>query len=94
MVPAGGLTVLRRVHIHETEVGLLYRRGRYQRLLAPGGYWLLGRGHSVARVDSRRRLTVVGSQEILTSDGVQLRCSAVVAYRVVDPPRALHEVES
>lgn len=86
--------MLRRVHIHETEVGLLYRRGRYQRLLAPGGYWLLGPGHSVARVDSRRRLTVVGSQEILTSDSVQLRCSAVVAYRVVDPPRALHEVES
>jgi regulator of protease activity HflC (stomatin/prohibitin superfamily) len=37
---------------------------------------------------------LVGSQEILTSDSVQLRLSGVVAFRVVDPPRALHEVES
>jgi regulator of protease activity HflC (stomatin/prohibitin superfamily) len=86
--------MIRRVHIHETEVGLRYRRGRFERLLEPGGHWLLGPGLSVERIDARRRLLPVGSQEILTSDSVQLRVSCVVAFRVVDPPRALHEVES
>jgi regulator of protease activity HflC (stomatin/prohibitin superfamily) len=86
--------MLRRVHIHETEVGLRYRRGRYERLLEPGGHWLLGPGLRVHRVDSRRRLMVVASQEVLTSDSVQLRLSAVVAFRVTDPARAVHEVES
>jgi regulator of protease activity HflC (stomatin/prohibitin superfamily) len=86
--------MLRRVHIHETEVGLRYRRGRYERLLAPGGHWLIGPGLRVRRVDARRRLMVVGSQEVLTSDSVQLRLSAVVAFRVTDPPLAVHEVES
>ena len=86
--------MLRRVHIHETEIGLRYRRGRYERLLDPGGHWLIGSGLRVERVDSRRRLAVVASQEILTSDSVQLRASAVAAFRVVDAPRALHEVES
>src|SRR5215218_202686 len=86
--------MIRRIHIHETEIGLRYRRGRYERLLEPGGHWLLGPGLRVQRVDSRRRLMVVGSQEVLTSDSVQLRLSAVVAFRVTDPPRAVHEVES
>jgi regulator of protease activity HflC (stomatin/prohibitin superfamily) len=85
--------MLRRVHIHETEIGLRYRRGRYERLLEPGGHWLIGTGLRIERVDARRRLAVVASQEILTSDSVQLRASAVVAYRVVDAPRALHEAE-
>jgi regulator of protease activity HflC (stomatin/prohibitin superfamily) len=86
--------MLRRVHIHETETGLRYRRGRYERRLEPGGHWLLGPGLRVARVDMRRRLLLVGSQEILTGDSVQLRMSVVVAYRVTDPAQALHDVES
>jgi regulator of protease activity HflC (stomatin/prohibitin superfamily) len=86
--------MLRRVHIHETEVGLRYRRGRFERLLEPGAHWLAGPGLSVARVDTQRRLMVVASQEVLTSDSVQLRLSAVVAFRVTDPARALHDVES
>jgi regulator of protease activity HflC (stomatin/prohibitin superfamily) len=86
--------MIRRVHIHEGEVGLRYRRGRFERLLEPGGHWLLGPGLRVDRIDARRRLLLIGSQEILTSDSVQLRLSAVVAFRVVDPARALHEVES
>ena len=86
--------MIRRIHIHETQVGLRYRRGRYERLLGPGGHWLLGPGLRVTRVGSRRRLMVVASQEILTSDSVQLRLSAVVGYRVAGPARAVHEVES
>jgi regulator of protease activity HflC (stomatin/prohibitin superfamily) len=86
--------MIRRIHIHETEVGLRYRRGRYERLLEPGAHWLLGPGLRVQRVDARRRLMVVNSQEVLTSDSVQLRLSAVVAFRVADPPRAMHDVES
>lgn len=86
--------MIRRVHIHETEVGLRYRHGRYERLLEPGGHWLIGPALRVVRVDSRRRLLVVSSQEVLTSDSVQLRLSAVVAFRVADPPHAIHDVES
>jgi regulator of protease activity HflC (stomatin/prohibitin superfamily) len=86
--------MLRRVHIHETEIGLRYRRGRFEGLLEPGGHWLLGPGLRVERMDARRRLLLVGSQEVLTSDSVQLRLSGVVGFRVVDPARALHEVES
>ena len=86
--------MIRRVTVHETEVGLLYRKGRFERLLAPGRHWLAGSHVRVTRVDTRRRLLTVGSQEVLTSDSVQLRLSVMVAFRVADPARAMHEFES
>jgi regulator of protease activity HflC (stomatin/prohibitin superfamily) len=97
VVPAVELlsdAMIRRVVIGETEVGLLYRQGRFDRLLEPGGRWVLGTRVNVARVDTRRRLLVVSSQDVLTRDNVQLRLSAVVAFSVADAPRALHEFQS
>ena len=86
--------MIRHVTIHETELGLLYRNGRYERLLASGRHRLLGRQVRVTRIDTRRRLLTVSSQEVLTSDSVQLRLTVTVAFRVSDPARALHEFES
>jgi regulator of protease activity HflC (stomatin/prohibitin superfamily) len=83
-----------RTTIHETELGLLYVKGRFVRLLGPGRHWIVKLGARVERVDARRRLLHVQSQEILTSDNVQLRLSAVVSLRMTDPARALHETES
>jgi regulator of protease activity HflC (stomatin/prohibitin superfamily) len=83
-----------RATVHETELGVLYVRGRFERVLEPGRHWILRRGARVERVDTRRRLLHVQSQEILTSDNVQLRVGAIVSMRVTDPPRALHESES
>lgn len=90
---AGGLQlVIRRATIDEAEVGVLYRHGRFDRELGAGRHWTLGGG--LERVDVRRRLAVVSAQEVLTSDSVQLRVSLLVAFRVIDAPRALREVES
>ncbi|MDP1848124.1 MAG: slipin family protein [Solirubrobacteraceae bacterium] len=86
--------MIHRATIHETEVGLLYRKGRFERLLSAGRHWLFGAHVRVSRVDTRRRLLTVGSQEVLTSDSVQLRLSVMVAFRVTDPARALHDFES
>jgi regulator of protease activity HflC (stomatin/prohibitin superfamily) len=86
--------MIQHVTIHETEIGLLYRSGRFERLLAAGRHRLLGAHVSVTRVDTRRRLLTVGSQEVLTSDSVQLRATVTVAFKVTDPARALHAFES
>jgi regulator of protease activity HflC (stomatin/prohibitin superfamily) len=86
--------LIRHVTIHETQLGLLYRKGRFERLLEPGRHRLIGAQVSVARVDTRRRLLTVGSQEVLTSDSVQLRMTVMVAFKLIDPVRALHDFES
>jgi regulator of protease activity HflC (stomatin/prohibitin superfamily) len=72
-----------RATIHETALGLLYVKGRFERLLEPGRHWILKLGARVERVDARRRLLTVQSQEILTSDNVQPCSSAPAA----NPPR-------
>jgi regulator of protease activity HflC (stomatin/prohibitin superfamily) len=83
-----------RTTIHETEVGLLYVRGRFQRVLGPGRHWIWRRSAKVERIDARRRLMAVQSQEILTKDNIQVRLSAIVTFQVTDPARALHDSES
>jgi regulator of protease activity HflC (stomatin/prohibitin superfamily) len=83
-----------RATVHQTQLGLLYVKGRFERVLEPGRHWILKRGARVERIDSRRRLLHVQSQEILTSDNVQLRVGAIVSIRVADPARAVHEAES
>lgn len=80
-----------RTTVHETDLALLYVKGRFARVLAPGRHWILRSGARVERVDARRRLIAVQSQEILTRDNVQLRLSAIVSLRVTDAARALHE---
>jgi regulator of protease activity HflC (stomatin/prohibitin superfamily) len=83
-----------RATVHETEVGLLYVKGRFARTLEPGRHWIVRLGAHLERVDARRRLLHVQSQDILTSDNVQLRVGAIVSMRVTDPARAVHETES
>jgi regulator of protease activity HflC (stomatin/prohibitin superfamily) len=83
-----------RTTVHETEVGILYVKGRFERTLEPGRHWIFRLGARVERIDARRRLLHVQSQEILTSDNVQLRVGAIVSTRVTDAARALHETES
>jgi regulator of protease activity HflC (stomatin/prohibitin superfamily) len=83
-----------RTTVHETEVGILYVKGRFERTLEPGRHWIFRLGARVERIDARRRLLHVQSQEILTSDNVQLRVGAIVSMRVTDAALALHETES
>jgi regulator of protease activity HflC (stomatin/prohibitin superfamily) len=96
VVLGGGLGVARviRTTIHETDLGLLYVKGRFQRLLGPGRHWIWRLSGRVVRLDGRRRLMAVQSQEILTKDNIQVRMSAMVTFQVADPARALHDSES
>ncbi|MDG4834586.1 slipin family protein [Solwaraspora sp. WMMD1047] len=71
--------------VMDWERALLFTDGRYVRTLEPGRhrYWTFR--DTVAKVDMRRRSTVVFGQELLTSDNVTLRVTVLVTWRVVDP---------
>jgi regulator of protease activity HflC (stomatin/prohibitin superfamily) len=76
-------------------VGLVFQDGRHVATLPPGvhAFW---RGEGQVRVmpvDLRERSADVAGQEIMTADKVTLRLNALVAYRVVDPVKAVMEVE-
>jgi regulator of protease activity HflC (stomatin/prohibitin superfamily) len=82
------------VQIREYERGLLYREGRFVRVLGPGRYrlWRLIRHESVTVVDTRWTTLAINGQEMVTADKISLRLNLVANYRVVDPEAALHAV--
>jgi regulator of protease activity HflC (stomatin/prohibitin superfamily) len=81
--------------IWESERGLLYKDGRYARMLAPGRYefWRWERV-KIVRVSIRQLSEVITGQEILTADKVEVRVSLVAQYIISDPPLAINSVES
>jgi regulator of protease activity HflC (stomatin/prohibitin superfamily) len=83
------------VTVWEYERGLLYREGRFERLLPPGRY-LFWRWEKVrvVRVSGRQMSEVITGQEILSSDKIETRISLIAQYFVSDPVLAINSVAS
>jgi regulator of protease activity HflC (stomatin/prohibitin superfamily) len=92
LVAVLGNALFERVSVAEYQQGLLYRDGRFQGLLRPGGYWILRPRSTVRLVDTRLTFYAVQGQELVTSDGVSVKVSLVLQQRVVDAPMAIHSV--
>jgi regulator of protease activity HflC (stomatin/prohibitin superfamily) len=78
--------MFKRVKVHESEKGVLFRDGRFLRLLDPGLHWIRG---EVTLVDVRRRDTMIDAAPVLTRDLVPVGVRLMVTYRVTDPKAAL-----
>jgi len=78
--------MFKRVKVNEYERALLFREGRFLRLLDPGIHWV--RGETVL-VDVRRRQTMVEAAPVRTRDLVPVGVLMMVTYRVTDPQAAL-----
>jgi regulator of protease activity HflC (stomatin/prohibitin superfamily) len=72
------------VTVNEPNKAVELVRGRFRRVLSPGRYWR-PRGARYLPVNMAERLTVIGLQEVRTNDGIQVRVSAAVRWRVDDP---------
>lgn len=71
--------------------GVLFLDGRYAETLGPGRYafWRNRANVKLVRIDRREQVLEVPGQDVLTSDRVTLRLTAVGVYRVADPVRAV-----
>ena len=83
------------VDIQRDHAGVLFRDGRFIDVMQPGRYafWKGLAEMRVAQIDLRENMIDVSGQDIMTADKVTLRLNAVVAYRVVDPRRAVSSTE-
>jgi regulator of protease activity HflC (stomatin/prohibitin superfamily) len=73
------------ITVMDWERTLLFTDGRFTRVLQPGRHRYRRRRASLYTLDMRRRSTVVPGQELLTSDGVALKLSALAVWRIADP---------
>jgi len=87
-------SLMRQVIVPEGFTALLYRHGRFVRVLTPGAWWRWRRGLSYLHVDMRLRSLPVPGQEVLSQEQVGLKVSLAVRFAVVEPARAQHSVQS
>lgn len=80
--------------LNEYERGVVFRLGRIIGAKGPGLIILLPVIDRMVRVDLRTITLDVPPQDIITRDNVTIKVNAVVYFRVLDPNRAIIEVEN
>ena len=78
--------MFKRITVSEFEQALLFRDGRFVRLLDPGVHWI--RGEAVL-VDVRRRDTQIDVAPVHTLDLVPIGVRLQVSYRITDAKAAV-----
>jgi regulator of protease activity HflC (stomatin/prohibitin superfamily) len=84
-----GLKVLK-----EFERGVIFRLGRLVGARGPGLIYVIPLVERMERVDLRTVTMDVPPQDVITKDNVSVKVNAVLYFRVVDPRRAIVEVQN
>ncbi len=80
--------------LREYERGVVFRLGRLMPARGPGLVLLMPTIDRMVRVSLRTVTLTIPPQETITRDNIPVRVTAVAYYRVVDPTRAVTEVEN
>ena len=81
--------------LREYERGVIFRIGRLiSEPKGPGLIWVFWPIDRIVRVSLRTITLDVPTQDVITQDNVTVKVNAVVYFRVVDPSRAIVEVEN
>jgi regulator of protease activity HflC (stomatin/prohibitin superfamily) len=80
--------------LNEYERGVIFRLGRIIGAKGPGLIILIPVIDRMTRVDLRTVTMDVPPQDVITRDNVTIKVNAVIYFRVLDPNRAVVEVEN
>ena len=79
--------------VKEYERGVIFRLGRLVGARGPGLFLVIPLFESMVKIDLRVCVFDIPPQEVITRDNVTTSVNAVVYYRVLDPEKAVTEVE-
>jgi len=85
---AASLRILR-----EYERGVVFMLGRFWKVKGPGLIIVIPGIQQMVRVDLRTMVFDVPSQDVISRDNVSVKVNAVVYFRVIDPEKAILQVE-
>ena len=80
--------------LREYERGVVFTLGRYTRIAGPGFIILIPVIQQMVRVDLRTFVEDVPTQDVISRDNVSVKVNAVLYFRIVDPERAILQVEN
>lgn len=79
--------------LKEYERGVVFTLGRFWKIKGPGLIIIVPLIQQMVRVQLRTVVMDVASQDVITRDNVSVRVNAVVYFRVVDPEKAIIQIE-
>jgi regulator of protease activity HflC (stomatin/prohibitin superfamily) len=79
--------------LREYERAVVFMLGRLWKVKGPGLVIIIPIVQQMVRVDLRTRVLDVPPQDVISRDNVSVRVSAVVYFRVIDPEKAIIQVE-
>jgi regulator of protease activity HflC (stomatin/prohibitin superfamily) len=80
--------------LREYERGVVFTLGRYTGTKGPGFFLLVPFVQQMVRVDLRVVVDEVPTQDVISRDNVSVKVNAVIYFRVVDPERAIIQVNN
>ena len=79
--------------LREYERGVVFMLGRFWKVKGPGLVIIIPGVQQMVRVDLRTMVFDVPSQDVISRDNVSVKVNAVVYFRVLDPAKAILQVE-
>jgi len=80
--------------LREYERGVVFMLGRFWKVKGPGLIIIIPVIQTMVRVDLRTIVMDVPSQDVISRDNVSVQVNAVIYFRVIDPERAIIQVEN
>jgi len=79
--------------LREYERGVIFQLGRFWKVKGPGLIIVIPLIQQMERVDLRVIVMDVPTQDVISKDNVSVKVNAVVYFRVIDPEKAIIQVE-
>jgi len=80
--------------LREYERGVVFMLGRFWKVKGPGLILIIPAIQQIVRVDLRTLVFDVPSQDVISRDNVSVKVNAVIYFRVIDPQKAIINVEN
>lgn len=80
--------------LKEYERGVIFTLGRFWKVKGPGLIVVIPIAQQMVRIDLRTIVMDIPPQDVISRDNVSVRVNAVVYFRVVDPERAVIQIEN
>jgi regulator of protease activity HflC (stomatin/prohibitin superfamily) len=80
--------------LREYERGVVFMLGRFYRVKGPGLIIVIPILQQMVRVDLRTIVMDVPTQDVISRDNVSVQVNAVIYFRVMDPEKAIIQVEN
>ncbi|HEX9877761.1 MAG TPA: slipin family protein [Gammaproteobacteria bacterium] len=95
LIAAAALFVFSAIKIlSEYERGVIFLLGRFWKVKGPGLIIVIPGVQRMVRVDLRTIVMDVPTQDVISRDNVSVKVSAVIYFRVMDPEKAIIQVEN